>query len=126
MPDIADDTWDWGVYFESSNSKNECEDYYYLLMWYFANNIQIIKYQENWFSICKVSEFIFNNINVFDKFMNEENCVEFKPNEYEKIESIDDELMVDIYLPTLENLMIGNYSENGYKKLYNYLIENNN
>lgn len=121
--DIADDIWDWGNYFETPRNFKECEnDYYNLLMWHFANNIEIVKYQEDWYSICKVSEFIYKNIKAFNKFMNEKNREGYRPNEYEEIESADDELMVDIYLPTFENLINGNYSDDDYKKLCEYLI----
>lgn len=121
--DITDDIWDWGNYFETPRNFKECEnDYYNLLMWHFANNIEIVKYQEDWYSICKVSEFIYKNIKAFNKFMNEENREGYRPNEYEEIESADDGLMVDIYLPTFENLINGNYSDDGYKKICEYLI----
>ena len=122
--DIADDIWDWGNYFETPRNFKECKnDYYNLLMWHFANNIEIVKYQQDWYSICKVSEFIYKNIKAFNQFMNEENRDDYRPNEYEEIESVDDGLMVDIYLPTFENLINGNYSDDDYKKLCEYLIK---
>lgn len=121
--DITDNYWDWGCYFETPR-KLECKDFYDKCMLYFAENITIIKYAKDWYSTCLISDFIMENLEAFNQFMNEENADDYKPINFEPIESIEDDLMIDIYIATFESLICGNYSEKDYEKLYKYLTKN--
>lgn len=118
--DIAADIFDWGVYFETPQP-NKAEDYYGKLMVFFAEHIEMKNYRKDWYSICEIEKFIMEYLEQFTKFMDEENKEDYRPSNYEPLKDIEDYLMYDIYIPTLESLIVGNYSEQDYKKLYKYL-----
>lgn len=122
--DIADDIFDWGNYFECGESLEKSEDYYDKLMVLFALNIEVVKYQENWYTICKVAEFISKHSKAFTKFMNENNREDYQPKNYkgEKI-TLDNDLFYDLYIMTFESLINGNYCESQYKELYELLTK---
>lgn len=117
--DISDEVFDWGNYFDVNHYSLE-KDSYDVLMIYFANNIEMVKYREDWYSCCKVSEFIQAHRQAFDKFMVECNNERYQPNDEV---SMDDEEFYDLYLMTFENLINGNYADEDYELLYNLLLE---
>lgn len=119
--DIADETWDWGNYFECPIELDQDSDYYDKLMHLFAERIDVIKYQENWFTICDISNFIMQNIDAFTKFMIEFNNDNFNPSLCGVPESIDDYLLYELYIGTFQELINGNYAEKDYEKLFYYL-----
>lgn len=119
--DICDDIFDWGSNIGCKKSFKDCEDYYERLMLLFCLNIKCKCYRQNWYSCCKISEFIEANKEVFDKFMEEENKECFRPSFYGKPITSDDEDFYDLYLMTFESLIIGNYCESDYEKLYKSL-----
>lgn len=118
--DICDETFDWGTYFYA-DFEEEKGDSYNDLMCLFAEEIVCIKYKKDYYSICQVSQFILSYKEAFDRFMNEENNEFYKPKNYDNITMNDGDF--EIYLLTFENLIIGNYSNSDYEKLYNYIIE---
>lgn len=121
--DIADNIWDWGNYFESEVNLlvEEDYDYYDKLMYLFAENIDVIKCNYDWYTVCDVSGFIWKNLNAFSKFMNAANNENFQPCIQGVCESVDDYLMLDIYIATFQELINGNYCEEDYEKLFYYL-----
>ena len=134
--DICDDIWDWcsnlgyGSYdsFEEIDNhfgKDNIEGYYFKFILLCCLNIKVVKPQPQWYTVCKVSEFIDNNRKAFDKLMNEVNRDGFRPKDYDHFIEKDDkeELFYDVYMRTFENLIIGNYSDNDYKKLVKYLLK---
>ncbi|MGN1337359.1 MAG: hypothetical protein ACI4WW_02675 [Candidatus Coprovivens sp.] len=129
--DICDDIWDWGVGFCIPNIENKNDfDYYDKFIMLLAHNIEIIKYQKNWYSQCNITKFIMENLKAFTQFMEEENIDEYNPSKYlenedEKDITDDNSIIIDVYLPTLESLIIGNYSNSDYEKIYNYLKREN-
>lgn len=116
--DICDDTWDCGNYFEVDGESN---DYYDKVMQFFAMNIEVLKYDPTWYTICDVSGFIWKNLNAFSRFMNAANNENFQPCIQGVCESVDDYLMLDIYIATFQELINGNYCEEDYEKLFYYL-----
>jgi hypothetical protein len=119
--DISDEIFDWGNYFEVDNNLTlQKADFYDIVMVYFANNIEMVNYNEDWYSCCKVSEFIQKHRKAFDKFMEDCNSEYYKPNENV---TIDDEEFFDLYISTFANLINGNYAEEDYELLYDLLIE---
>ena len=118
--DIGDEIFDWGNYFEVDNY-NTSKDSYDTLMVYFANNIEMVNYNEDWYSCCKISEFIQAHRKAFDKFMVECNNKYYQPND--KV-SMDDEEFFDLYISTFANLINGNYAVEDYELLYELLLEN--
>ena len=86
---------------------------------YFANEIEMVNYKENWYSCCKVSEFIQKHRMAFDKFMKEVNNERYQPDD--KV-TIDDEEFCDLYLITFESLVCGNYADKDYELLYELLL----
>lgn len=117
--DIGDELFDWGTYFEI-NHYSTTKDSYDVLMVYFANNIEMVNYNEEWYSCCKVSEFIQSHRNAFDEFMRKCNNERFQPNDEVTIE---DEEFFDLYISTFASLINGNYAEEDYELLYDLLIE---
>ena len=121
--DICDKIWDWGTYFEmpSPDIKEEELDYYDKCMRLFALNIEFEKYQKDWYSICNVADFIWDNKKKFDKFFNEVNSEDWQPKNW-NINDKEDEEFYDTYLYCFEQLVNGNYSEEDYKRLYEILL----
>ena len=117
--DIGDEVFDWGNYFEVDNYSME-KDSYDILMVFFANNIEMLNYNEDWYSCCKVSEFIQSHRKAFDKFMEKCNSEYYQPND--KV-TMDDEEFYDLYINTFANLINGNYAEEDYELLYDLLLE---
>ena len=113
--DICDDIWDWGNYFEVDGDST---DYYNKVMQFFAMGIEVLKYEPNWYTVCDVAGFILKNKVAFDNFMNEVNNDNFKPRNNEKLCSVDDYVMFEVYIATFQELLNGNYSEDDYKLLY--------
>jgi hypothetical protein len=118
--DIADNIFDWGNYFGVDLHPYE-QDSYNVLMIYFANNIEMVNYNKNWYSSCKVSEFIQSHRQAFDKFMRMVNNENYQPDDSVTFE---DEEFCDLYLSTFESLINGNYAEEDYELLYELLLEN--
>ena len=119
--DICDDIFDWGSNIGCKKSFEDCEDYYDRLMLLFCLNIKCKRYNRDWYSCCKICEFIEANKEVFDNFMEEENREEYRPSFYGTPITSDDEDFYDLYLTTFESLIIGNYAESDYEKLYKAL-----
>ena len=115
--DIGDETFDWGTYFEIDNTTTDSYD---VLMVYFANNIEMLNYKENWYSCCKVSEFIQEHRMAFNKFMEKCNNEYYQPNDEV---TMDDEEFFDLYINTFANLVNGNYAEEDYELMYELLLE---
>lgn len=123
--DICDDAYDWGTYIGVPESWEKCSDYYDRCMLLFALNMTCVQYRPNGYTICDVAGFIWDNKEPFTKFLNQENRKEYKPSTY-KDETIDPEVdgvFYDVYMESFESLLIGNYSESDYRKLYKYLTE---
>lgn len=119
--DIADNIWDWGNYFECEYYEGDCYDYYDKLMHLFAEHIDVVKYSEDWYTICDISGFIWENLNAFSKFMNAANNENFQPYIQGVCESIEDYRMFELYIATFQELLNGNYCDSDYELLYNYL-----
>lgn len=118
--DIGDDVFDFVTHIDCKLKKGECNDNYDFCMRYFCTQIELSCYRPNWYSNAFISEFIKKHINAFNKFMNEENADNFKPQNYDEI---DDDLFYDLYLNTFENLVTGGYADSDYEKLLRYLKE---
>lgn len=128
--DICDDVWDWGIYFGCPKSFEECEskdpdmeyDWYEALMLLFALNITCTKIQPKWYSVCLITQFIKDNIDVFRKFFNENNREGYRPMDYENAEddTVDDGFY-EAYMQPMESLIAGNYSYSDYEELYKAL-----
>ena len=125
--DICDDIYDWGTYLGCPESWEKCTDYYDRCMLLFALNLRCDKYNESGYSVCHVTEFLWENREPFERFMNEENRRDYTPRYWQKqgetIDPKEDGLFYDVYMTTFESLLIGNYSEPDYQKLYKYLTE---
>lgn len=122
--DICDSVFDWGSNMGCYKSFEDCNDYYDKLMLLFCLNITCTKVNEKWYSCCDISRFISEHQDTFDKFMNEENREGYRPQDYShKLDYEKDEDFYDLYLNTFESLIIGNYAESDYQKLYEMLIK---
>ena len=123
--DIADDIFDWGNYFGYNEKSNDCYD---KVLDFMAEHIEFVKYQKEWYSICKITDFIVKYQKQFDKFLNEVYKKEYTPKYLcEKYDipriSEDDELFYDIYFEMFSSLINGNFSDNNYELLYKILTE---
>lgn len=117
--DIADNTYDFAVNFACNLDKNKCKDYYDKLMRMFAIGIECGNF-EIWSSPvahCDIVAFIRQHYTSFNVFMSHNNRDGYKPQEYDLVEE-DTDLWYDLYMNTFESLVIGNYSDEQYKELY--------
>lgn len=123
--DIGDDIFDYGNYY---GYDLDLKDYYDKVLDFMASKIEFVKYQKDWYSICKITEFIEKYQEQFDEFLNQVYREEYTPSyicEQEGIERIDcdDELFYEIYIQMFGDLINGNFSEKDYKKLYTILTK---
>ena len=119
--DVSDNTWDWGTYIGYVEDEDDL-DYYDKFTLYLTKNVEIERYNDDWYSPCKVCEFIVAHQDAFRKFFNEENREGYRPMDYENgDDSTIDEGFYEAYMMGLESLLVGNYSESDYKKLYTLL-----
>jgi len=126
--DIADNTYDWINYFECPKDWDKCNDYYDKLMLLFALNIECVRCTKSNIGVCKVCEFIVENIKAFEKFLNETYREEYQPQYllakgHKVNDPNEDDWFYDIYLDAFKHLCNGNFSESKYEKLFNYLTE---
>lgn len=125
--DIGDDIFDWGNYFECYSDIKDCKDAYDKVQYVLAKNIEFVKYQKDWYSTCKITQFIEKYIDMFNDFLNEVWREEYQPRYFEKQYTSDDEEFYDIYLESMfSGLINGNYSESDYelllKLMYKYKL----
>lgn len=91
-----------------------------------ASKIEFVKYQKDWYSICKITQFIEAYQKQFDEFLNEEYLEEYTPKyickkyNIDKITS-DDELFYDVYIDLFNGLINGSFGENSYRRLFELL-----
>ena len=120
--DIADKDWDWGTYFDCPATWDECNDYYDRCCLLFALNIKVEEIRQDWYSPCYVADFLWEHRDAFGKFFDEENREGYRPCDYSDIAPDEDTGFLEAYLEPFESLLIGNYSESDYKKLYFMLV----
>ena len=120
--DISDETYDWGTYISYTEDP---EDDYERFMNFVMENTEMVSYNSDWYSPCKVTEFMLKYIDAFTKFFEEENGEAYRPSSYPGTDWANDETFYDVFLTSLESLLIGNYSEEDYSKLVAYLNDQN-
>ena len=125
--DIADNIFDWVNCFEvseletSANNNNIDDDYNNVLLW-FADNIEVTG-QNSDYIICNITQFIENNMAVFNKFLNQVYKPEWQPQNIEKIEPESEEFY-DYYLEgVFGGLINGTFSDNDYSILWRIICE---
>lgn len=124
--DIADDTWDCGNYFECNTSLAECKDDYYRVQYVIGTQLEVIKLQLDWFTICNISEFIIKNIDMFNEFLNKVYKEEYQPQNMEEPIDPDDEYWCDFYIDGMFfDILNGNFAEPDYTILYNLMKKYN-
>lgn len=118
--DIGDEVFDWG---ENIDYIPESNDGYNRVMKYFINNIECIKYSKDWYSTCKVSEFIEKNIDKFNTFLNEAYQEQYQPQNQEKQYTIkeDPEEFYDMYMDMMSSLLRGSFATSDYDLLADIL-----
>lgn len=116
--DISDEIYDWGVYVCYTE---EPVDNYDKFMNYLLENIEMVEFKSDWYSPCKVTEFMLEHFDAFAKFFNEENGEAFRPDSYEGVNWSEDEEFYDVFLASLESLINGNYTDEDYGKILSYL-----
>ena len=65
--DIGDNIYDWGNYFDFSD--DDCDDYD-ICMVVMAKEIEVVNVNPNWFSCCKITEYLEKHKDTFTEFMN--------------------------------------------------------
>lgn len=120
--DIADNIYDWAVYFGCDTDKdmNDCEDYYDRAMLLLALNIEVEETNDSYI-ICKVADFIEKYRKPIDKFFNKVHREEWQPRNMEKIEFESDEFY-DFYMTCFESFISGGYSEDEYELFYKLML----
>lgn len=121
--DISDTYWDWGTYFECPLKWEDCHSYCDACMLLFALNIEFVKFKSDWFSPCKVTEFIENNREAFDRFLNEAYREGYRPCDGDRLNADEDKGYYELYMDAMEQLLIGNFSESKYERLFQLLTD---
>lgn len=122
--DIADNVFDFLVFFGIDTEKKESEmDYYDKVINWFADNIEFERV--DWWSngqqiTCKISAFIDNNRAIFENFLNQVYQPQYQPQNNDYIESESDEFY-DFYMEMFEGLVSGNFSEKDYEILFDII-----
>ena len=116
--DIGDNIYDWGNYFDFSD--DNCDEYDRCMV-VMAKEIEVIKVNPNWFSWCKITDYLEKHKDTFTEFMNTFYDDEYKPVEVEN----QSEEFYDYYIDLFASLINGGWSDNEYKWLTDRL-ENKN
>ena len=126
--DIGDVVWDFGTYFECEQAPSKEMDGYDKLMYIFGANIELVKYQKDWYSTCRIDAFIRANLKVFDKFLNEVMQEDYTPKGFAKKwgreQLLNSEDFFDIYITPFEHLINGNFSTDDYDRFVQIIKEN--
>lgn len=115
--DITDTIFDWGEYLEYPYEDLYSSDAYSKVMKLLADNIDFVEYREDGYSPCKVAEFIEKNIDKFNQFLNVVYNEEFKPQNFEKQYTVNDEEFYDIYMDMMSELIRGDFEDEDYQLL---------
>ena len=113
--DIGDYTFDSGIYFECDSNETlpiNADSYDYCMRW-LAENIEVYRFEPEWFTICHITEFIIENRQVFDELLNKIHVAQWQPKNYKQYTEEDEEFY-DMYIEPLEGLISGNYSDHDY------------
>ena len=116
--DIGDNIYDWGNYFDFS----EDGDDYDRCMVVMAKRIEVVNVNKNWFTTCKITEYLEKYKDTFTNFMNTFYDDEYKPQEEIEVES---EEFYDYYFDLFTSLINGGWSDREYKWLADRLEKNN-
>ena len=121
--DIAGNIFDWGIAFDCACQIKDIHDGYDMFMYFIGREVNCLKFQPNWYSLCDVEKFIKKYISVFKKFFNEKNREGYRPMDYEDADNEERDLgFYEAYLQPLESLIAGNYIEDDYLELSKSLM----
>ena len=118
--DIGDNIYDWGNYFDFSDDDSDDYDRCMVEM---AKRIEVVKVNKNWFTTCKITQFLQDNEDVVTEFIDSFYDDEYKPQE--EIESESEEFY-DYYFDLFTSLINGGWSDREYKWLADRLEVQNN
>lgn len=121
--DIADDTYDIGIYFDCARSWKEAKDGYDKFMLLLGCNILVKKYNPDWYTVCYISEFMWDNRDIFDPFFNENNREGYRPMDYKDLNPEKDSGFYEAYIQPFESLLSGGYSDEDYQTLYDAFVK---
>lgn len=121
--DITGEDWDWGTAMCINLDSNDETDGYNNLMKLICMNIDVIKYQPDWYTITTIEDFMWDNKDVFEPWFNKNNRMGYRPKDYKHIDPKEDSGFYEAYMEPLESLICGNYSDSDYHDLYKKLIK---
>lgn len=122
--DISDDVFDWGNYFHCPKDWNHCKDYYDKVLLLIGLNLKVLYVNFDWYTTCNVTGFIEENIKAINKFMNENYNEGYRPMDFEKQYTRDDEEFYEVYFERFfTHVLNGGFCETEYEDLYKKLIE---
>lgn len=120
--DITDEDWDWGiamcVNLDKDAEEGEEPDWYDRFMKVICMNINVIKYQPDYYTITDIAKFMWDNKDIFEPWFNENNGEGYRPKDYPELEPNADTGFYEAYMEPMECLIAGNYSDEDYKELY--------
>lgn len=116
--DIGDNIYDWGNYFDFSDDENDHYDRCMIIM---AKEIEVEKINLEWFSCCKITEYLEKRKDTFTDFMNTFYDEMYKPI---NVENETDEFF-DYYIDLFTTLINGGWSDREYKWLADRLEKEN-
>lgn len=114
--DITDDIFDYLNYFycDTDNVLANSDDYDKVQRW-LGENIEAIRGDKD-IIVCKISEFIDSNRDIFDTFLNQVYKEKYQPRNMEYIAK-DSEDFYDYYMVMFSDLINGNFATSDYTKL---------
>lgn len=116
--DIGDTIYDWGNYFDFSD--DDCDDYDRCMV-EMAKEIEVVKVNPNWYTSCKVTEYLEKYKDAFTEFMNT-----FYDDEYKLVDvENQSEEFYDYYFDLFTSLINGGWSDREYKWLADRLEKEN-
>ena len=118
--DIGDNIYDWGNYFDFSD--DDCDEYDRCMV-EMAKRIEVVNVNKNWFTTCKITQFLQDNEDVVTEFIDSFYDDEYKPQEEIEAES---EEFYDYYFDLFTSLINGGWSDREYKWLADRLEVQNN
>lgn len=117
--DIYDEDWDWCVaidlWLDDSSGERAPSDRF--IEW-LARNLEWIS-GDSTSCVCNAAEFMWEHREVFNPFFEENNVRWARPSAYKHLDPDEDSGFFEVYLCSLESLIVGNYSDEDYSRLLN-------
>lgn len=125
--DLYDYAWDWAVAsgVDIYTPEEEMDGYAKAQKW-IAQHIMVDTDTVGSYAIeCNASDMMWKYREVFDPFLEKHNKYAYRPSTWKHLDPDEDDGFYEVYMCSLESLIVGSYSDKDYEELYRMLSAKN-